>query len=68
MSGSMMPLSVNLEQIITSLHDTGAKKILLPNECYEDYNRLSNAVKGSITPIFYSTPIDASMKALGMED
>lgn len=68
MSGSMMPLSVNLEQIMICLANSGAKKILLPNECYKDYESLSVSVKGKIQPIFYSTPIDAAKKALGLEE
>lgn len=66
MSGSMMPLAITLEQIMTSLYNTGAKKILLPSDSYQEYDKLPSLIKDSIQVIFYSTPIDAAMKALGI--
>lgn len=68
MSGSMMPVSSSLSDIMVVASNAGAKTILLPKECEEKYAKLSSDVVGGIKAIFYSTPIDAAKKALGIGD
>ena len=43
------------------------KKILLPAESREKYDRLRSDLKEEISVVFYSTPLDAVKKALGVE-
>ena len=67
MSGSMMPISTSLSDIVVAASSAGAKNLLLPNECKREYNTLSMDLKESINVIFYTTPLDASKKALGIQ-
>lgn len=67
MSGSMMPLTTELEEIFVAAVNAGAKRILLPNECQDKYNALKAELKNEINAIFYSTPLDAVKKALGVD-
>ena len=65
MSGSMMPITTELDEIFVTAANAGAKKILLPDESRTRYERLRPDLKAEITPLFYSTPLDAVKKALG---
>lgn len=67
MSGSMMPITTELDEIFVAAANAGAKKIMLPAESIDKYNRLRSDLKEEIVPIFYSTPLDAVKKALGVE-
>ena len=67
-SGTMMPLTTSLNDIVVAAVNAGAKRIMLPEECQESFERLSQDTKKGLTPIFYKTPIDAARKALGLED
>lgn len=67
-SGTMMPLTTSLNDIVVAAVNAGAKNIMLPEECQEKFERLSIETKKGIKPIFYKTPIDAAKKALGLED
>ena len=67
MSGSMMPITTELDEIFVAASNAGAKKIMLPAECKSKYDRLGKDLKREITVIFYSTPLDAAKKALGVE-
>ena len=67
MSGSMMPITTELDEIFVAASNAGAKKIMLPAECKSKYERLGRDLKREITVIFYSTPLDAAKKALGVE-
>lgn len=67
MSGAMLPLTANLTEIFVAAGNAGAKKILLPIESKENYERLSRDLKEEMKVIFYSTPMDAARKALGAE-
>jgi ATP-dependent Lon protease len=67
MSGSMMPITTELDEIFVTAANAGAKKILLPAESREKYDRLRSDLKEEISVIFYSTPMDAVKKALGVE-
>lgn len=67
MSGSMMPITTELEEVFVAVANAGAKKILLPLESKQNYNRLRTDLKNEISAIFYATPLDAAKKALGVE-
>lgn len=67
MSGSMMPITSDLDEIFVTTINAGAKKIMLPEESKDKYNSLSRDLREQINTIFYSTPLDAVKKALGAE-
>ncbi len=66
MSGSMMPITTGLDDIFVVAANAGAKRIMLPADCKEQYELLKQDLKDEITVIFYSTPLDAVKKALGV--
>lgn len=67
MSGSMMPITTEMEEIFVAVANAGAKRIMLPEESREKYESLKLKLKDEISVIFYSTPLDAAKKALGVE-
>ena len=67
MSGSMLPMITELDEIYVSAINAGAKKILMPIDSMEKYEKLSKELKNEIETIFYKTPLDAAKKALGVE-
>lgn len=67
MSGGMMPVTAQLDEIFVASANAGAKKILLPEECRNDYHTLSVKLKNEVEAIFYATPLDAARKALGVD-
>ncbi len=67
MSGSMMPITSELDEIFVAAINAGAKRIMLPSESSEKYEKLKPELKNAISVIFYSTPLDAAKKALGVE-
>lgn len=67
MSGSMMPITSALDEIFVTAANAGAKKILLPSESKEEYEKLKSDLKEEIAVIFYSTPLEAAKKALGAD-
>lgn len=67
MSGSMMPITTELEEIFVAVSNAGAKKILLPVESKTNYAKLKKDLKAEVEAIFYSTPLDAVKKALGVD-
>ncbi len=67
MSGSMMPITTELDEIFVAAANAGAKRIMLPEESMEQYAALKDDLKQEITTIFYKTPLDAAKKALGVE-
>lgn len=67
MSGSMMPITTELDEIFVAAANAGAKKIMLPADNRENYERLGRDLKQEIEVIFYSTPLDAARKALGVD-
>ncbi len=66
MSGSMMPIFVALDEIFVTAANAGARKIMLPAESKDKYDLLESELKSEIEPIFYSTPLEAVQKALGI--
>lgn len=67
MSGSMMPITTELDEIFVTSANAGAKKIMLPAESKTKYDKLRSDLKEEIGVIFYSTPVDAAKKALGVD-
>ena len=67
MSGSMMPITTELDEIFVAVANAGGKRLMLPEETREKYAALKPDLKRDITVIFYSTPLDAAKKALGVE-
>nr|MBQ4455165.1 protease Lon-related BREX system protein BrxL [Clostridia bacterium] len=67
MSGSMLPMTTELDEIYVAAINAGAQKILMPAESMEKYEELGSELKKGITTIFYKTPLDAAKKALGVE-
>lgn len=67
MSGSMMPIMTELDEIFVVASNAGAKKILLPIESKDKYELLREDLKNEITAIFYATPLEAVKKALGVD-
>lgn len=67
MSGSMMPITTELEEIFVAAANAGAKKIMLPCESRDKYEMLSEELKNEMEAIFYSTPLEAAKKALGAD-
>lgn len=66
MSGSMMPIITELDDIFVAAANAGAKKIMLPSESRGKYEKMKADLKKEIEVIFYSTPLDAAKKALGI--
>lgn len=67
MSGSMMPITTELNEIFVTASNAGAKRIMLPEESKQEYMKLRSDLKEEISVIFYSSPLDAARKALGVD-
>ncbi|NLV85373.1 MAG: BREX system Lon protease-like protein BrxL [Spirochaetales bacterium] len=67
MSGSMMPITTELEEVFVAASNAGAKRIMLPAESKDKYDELRSELKEEMAVIFYSTPLDAAKKALGVD-
>ena len=67
MSGSMMPITTDLDEIFVAAANAGAKKLMLPAETEEKYELLRKDLKKEVEVIFYTSPLDAVRKALGVE-
>lgn len=65
MSGSMMPVTTELEDIFVAVINAGAKKLMLPIDSKAAYEKLKKDLTKRVEVIFYSTPLDAARKALG---
>ena len=64
MSGSMMPITTELEELFVAVVNAGAKTVLLPDDCKKKYSALRKELKKGVTAEFYTTPLDAAKKAL----
>lgn len=67
MSGSMMPITTELDDIFVAASNAGARRLMLPEESAERYAALKDDLKREIEVIFYRTPLDAAKKALGVD-
>ncbi len=66
MSGSMMPIVTDLDEIFITASNAGAKRILLPSDCKEKYESLRHELKSELSVWFYSSPLEAAEIALGV--
>ena len=67
MSGSMMPIQTELDEIMVSAANAGARTIMLPEESQAKYDMLRPELQNEVAVIFYNSPLDAAKKALGVE-
>lgn len=67
MSGETMPVITMLDEIFVTAINAGAKNILLPENCKNNYENLSDKLKQGINTSFYSTPLEATKIALGVD-
>jgi len=67
MSGSMMPVTTELDEIFVAASNAGAKKIMFPAESRTQYDAISAELKDELEVIFYQSPLDAVRKAFGGE-
>lgn len=67
-SGTMMPLTKELDEILVAAINAGAKRILLPEDSKRKLELLSEEIKRGIEPVFYSDPLDAVRKALDLNE
>ena len=64
MSGSMMPVTTELEDIFVAVINAGAKKLMLPIDSKSAYEKLKKDLTKRVEVIFYLTPLDAARKAI----
>lgn len=67
MSGSMMPITTELDEIFVAAANAGARRIMLPEDSREQYEMMKRDLKEEIAVVFYKTPLEAAKKALGVE-
>lgn len=67
MSGSMMPVTTDLEDIFVATANAGARRIMIPEESHEKFDGMRESLKREMEVIFYATPLDAARKALGVD-
>lgn len=67
MSGGMMPLTTPLDEVFVAAANAGARKILLPEDCRDNYENLSPELKREVQALFYNTPLQAAKIALGVD-
>ena len=65
MSGTIYKVS-DLATVLQVCYDSGAKKALIPMANVADFAKVPSQLISEIQPIFYSDPIEAVMKALGL--
>lgn len=65
MSGSMMPIITELEEIFVTAADAGAKTIFMPEDSSDKCEALKENIRDRLLIIYYTTPLDAAKKALG---
>lgn len=66
MSGSLMDMNIEINDIISAASNAGAKRVMLPDEYKTKNNELNIDLQNDIEIIYYSTPLDAARKALGV--
>jgi ATP-dependent Lon protease len=62
-----IPKIENFADAVSVAVDAGARKILIPAASVADYQTIPQDLIVKFTPIFYSDPIDAAFKAMGVE-
>jgi ATP-dependent Lon protease len=66
LGGSIIP-TINLAETLQVAFDAGAKKILLPMSSVGDIPTIPGELFAKFQTSFYSDPVDAAFKALGVE-
>jgi len=66
LGGTIVPAS-NLAEILQVAFDSGAKKILIPMSSVGDIQSIPGELFAKFQTSFYSDPVDAAFKALGVE-
>ncbi|MQG89057.1 MAG: protease Lon-related BREX system protein BrxL [SAR202 cluster bacterium] len=66
LGGSVIPVE-NLAECLQVAHDAGAKRVLLPMSSVGDIPTIPGELFAKFQTSFYSDPIDAAFKALGVE-
>ena len=66
LGGTIVPAS-NLAEILQVAFDSGAKKILIPMSSVGDIQTIPGELFAKFQTSFYSDPVDAAFKALGVE-
>jgi ATP-dependent Lon protease len=56
----------SLAEALQAIMDNGAKRVLLPTENKRHFLDVSGEVVEKVDPIFYSDPLTAAIKALGL--
>lgn len=67
MSGTMMPVTTDLDELFVAIVNSGAKKVLLPAECKDKYSKIKPELFEGISILYYSTPLIAAKIALGVD-
>ena len=67
MSGSMMPITTEVDDMFVAAANAGAKRIMMPADSSEKVGRVKAELREEMQIIYYTTPIDAAKKALGIE-
>lgn len=68
MSGSMLPVSTNLEDIFIQCKNAGAKRLFIPSESEKEVLLLKPIITDGIKITYYNNPLDATRKALRLDD
>lgn len=66
LGGTIVP-AINLAEILQVAFDSGAKKILIPMSSVGDIQTIPGELFAKFQTSFYSDPVDAVFKALGVE-
>ena len=66
LGGTIVPAS-NLAELLQVAFDSGAKKILIPMSSVGDIQTIPGELFAKFQTSFYSDPVDAAFKALGVE-
>ncbi|MCD6272632.1 MAG: ATP-dependent Lon protease, partial [Deltaproteobacteria bacterium] len=65
--GGIIVPAPNLAEILQVAFDSGAKKILIPMSSVGDIQSIPGELFAKFQTGFYSDPVDAAFKALGVE-
>ena len=64
MSGTMMPVKAQLEEIFVTSENAGAETIFMPEDSREKCEALSDSIRNKMEIVYYKDPFDAAKKAL----
>ncbi|MCF0115367.1 MAG: hypothetical protein HUJ56_08450, partial [Erysipelotrichaceae bacterium] len=67
MSGSMTQIMEDISELLIAAANAGAKKVLLPENSRSKFETVKPNLYKEIDVIFYTDPLDAASKALGVD-